>query len=470
MGKRVGNWLKENYQRLIIWALAIVPILVSLISTIHVVNFFKLSNYQWLAITLAIAFEIGALSSLAALAIMDKISKTSLWLIFILITLMQMMGNTYYAFDFITAKMHTDSEWTMNWIELFSIQTTDVPTTKRLLAIVSGAILPVVSLSFLHILINYLTKIKEQEDQYEYIEEYVDVDSTTDDDQDEEDYYSEPNEELLNTKEQYNDETLKEVEQIENRQAMKPAKDYRKKEGSIKYEDDYQESIALANSQYRERIAENDEEEYFEINEDNTIDSEVINNMNKIDLSNFVKALLNNTKLTEDDVKKFVNEIKVNANKKPNGVIDLSKYITFKQGQLDPEKQVTKHIHVNTSNLQSSEEVIEDTQQKMNEDKPVEMLSKHKEKFNSEHTKVMNEVMDEITDEIKEIPPVEEPKPISSFSTDPEQNNDYKNFPTTHEQQITTASGLAEPVVDTKETIKAKPQKKKILLYREKKN
>ena len=304
MAKRIGNWLKENHQRLIIWALAIVPILVSLISTIHVVNFFQLSNYHWLAVTLAIAFEIGALSSLAALAIMDKISKTSLWIIFILITLMQMMGNTYYAFDFITAKMYTDPEWTMNWIELFSIQTTDVPTTKRLLAIVSGAILPVVSLSFLHILIGYLTKIKEQEEQYEYIEEYVeDVEEVLDDDSDE--IYSEPNETLIKAKENYDNEILKQAEQIEIKRAMKAAEEYRKKEGPIQYEDDYVEPTALANSQYREQITE-DEEEYFEINEDNTIDSEVVNKMSKIDLIHLVKALVNNTKLTEDDIKNLL--------------------------------------------------------------------------------------------------------------------------------------------------------------------
>jgi hypothetical protein len=42
----------------------------SLISTIHVVTFFSLSNPEWLAISLAVAYEIGAGASLAALAIL----------------------------------------------------------------------------------------------------------------------------------------------------------------------------------------------------------------------------------------------------------------------------------------------------------------------------------------------------------------------------------------------------------------
>ena len=48
---------------------------VSCISTIHVIDFFRLSNPNWLAITLAIAFEVGAAASLAAIIILDKTSR-----------------------------------------------------------------------------------------------------------------------------------------------------------------------------------------------------------------------------------------------------------------------------------------------------------------------------------------------------------------------------------------------------------
>ena len=48
--------------------------LVSCISTIHVIDFFRLSNPEWLAITLAIAFEIGAAACLGAIVILDKTS------------------------------------------------------------------------------------------------------------------------------------------------------------------------------------------------------------------------------------------------------------------------------------------------------------------------------------------------------------------------------------------------------------
>ena len=97
----------------------IVPLVTSLVSTIHVISFFELSNYTTLALILAVAFELGALSSLAGLVAMDKISKSTVWVIFILLTMFQMMGNTYYAYDTTTFKMGTNAGLIKNFTELF---------------------------------------------------------------------------------------------------------------------------------------------------------------------------------------------------------------------------------------------------------------------------------------------------------------------------------------------------------------
>jgi hypothetical protein len=122
--------------------------LVSTISTIHVIDFFKLSNPDWLAITLAIAFEIGAAASLGAIVILDKTSKALVWMLFILITVMQMMGNMYYAYSHI----HNFQ----GWIELFGLNEEEPIFQKRVLSIVSGAILPIVALGFIKSLVDYI--------------------------------------------------------------------------------------------------------------------------------------------------------------------------------------------------------------------------------------------------------------------------------------------------------------------------
>ena len=123
-------------------------LLVSIISTIHVIEFFKLSNPEWLAISLAIGFELGAAASLASLVILDRMNKTLVWMLFGTITLMQMQGNMYYAF------VHMEDF--QGWSELFGLIEEDVVYQKRVLSAVSGAILPLVALGFIKSLVDYI--------------------------------------------------------------------------------------------------------------------------------------------------------------------------------------------------------------------------------------------------------------------------------------------------------------------------
>lgn len=123
-------------------------LLVSVISTIHVIDFFQLSNPYWLAVSLAIGFELGAAASLASLIILDKMNRTLVWVLFGAITLMQMQGNMYHAFS------HMENF--QGWSELFGLIEEDVIYQKRILAAVSGAILPLVALGFIKSLIDYV--------------------------------------------------------------------------------------------------------------------------------------------------------------------------------------------------------------------------------------------------------------------------------------------------------------------------
>jgi len=118
-----------------------------------VIDFFKLSNPSWLAISLAVAFEIGAAASLASLIVLDKMNKSLVWSLFIVLTGMQMMGNTYYAFSHI-------HEYD-TWVQLFGLVDEDPIYQKRILSIISGAILPLVALGFIKSLVDYIKPQKE---------------------------------------------------------------------------------------------------------------------------------------------------------------------------------------------------------------------------------------------------------------------------------------------------------------------
>lgn len=123
-------------------------VIVSLISTLHVIEFFEMSNPRWLAVSLAIAFEIGAAASLASIIVLDKTSKALVWSLFILLTAMQMQGNMFYAYN--------NLENYQSWIELFGLQEEEVITQKRMLSFVSGAILPLIALGFIKSLVDYI--------------------------------------------------------------------------------------------------------------------------------------------------------------------------------------------------------------------------------------------------------------------------------------------------------------------------
>ena len=139
--------------RFVISTFVMLYLIVSIISTIHVIDFFSMSNPYWLAVSLAIAFEVGAAASLASLIALDKMNKSLVWALFITITLMQMQGNMYYAFKNLNGY---DS-----WVQLFNLVEEDPLYQKRILSFVSGAILPLVALGFIKSLVDYIKPEKE---------------------------------------------------------------------------------------------------------------------------------------------------------------------------------------------------------------------------------------------------------------------------------------------------------------------
>ena len=140
--------------RFVIGTFVTLYLLVSTISTIHVIDFFEMSNPYWLAVTLAIAFEVGAAASLASLVVLDKMNKGLIWALFIAITLMQMQGNMYYAFKNLNNYQ--------SWVELFNLVDEDPLYQKRILSFVSGAILPLVALGFIKSLVDYIKPSEEK--------------------------------------------------------------------------------------------------------------------------------------------------------------------------------------------------------------------------------------------------------------------------------------------------------------------
>ncbi len=145
--------------------------LVATISMINSVAFFDISHDGIMSWALAIGFELGAAASLAAIIILDKTNKTMVWALFILLTAFQMMANSFHAF--------INLESYMPWIELFGLEEAEPVFQKRVLSIVSGAILPIVALGFIKSLVDYIKpeKVKKEPTEIPLIEKPIDIPS-----------------------------------------------------------------------------------------------------------------------------------------------------------------------------------------------------------------------------------------------------------------------------------------------------
>ena len=149
---------KKNWNKIIVGSFLSVPILASIISTLHIVHFFSIGNPDWMSYFLAITFEIGSIASFVALSVLDKIKKGMVMFIFAILFFMQLVGNVYFSFEYVNIKLATDPGWMGTFIELIKpIFDAENPSTyKFILAMVIGIPIPLVSLSFLKSLVDYL--------------------------------------------------------------------------------------------------------------------------------------------------------------------------------------------------------------------------------------------------------------------------------------------------------------------------
>lgn len=152
-------------------------VVVSFISTLHSYEFFKLSNVAWMSILLATAFEIGQLATLGSIVVPDKLDMRIVWPLFIMLTLFQIMGNVYFSY------INLDPINYKKWIELFGFSEYTEIAQKRIVAIVEGAFLPLLSIGFSKSLVDYLKTTKEQADaqQQAIIDNLNQTTTTTDD-------------------------------------------------------------------------------------------------------------------------------------------------------------------------------------------------------------------------------------------------------------------------------------------------
>jgi len=149
------NWLEKNYKTLIIAAFLVPIITVAIVSISHVTKWYGISNPVSWSIYLSIGIEIAALSALAAIsANMGK----KVYFPFAIVTIVQFIGNIYFAYSYIDINGQPFKDWVglvSPFVEFMGVDPNDVVGHKRFLAFFAGGMLPIISLSFLHMLVKF---------------------------------------------------------------------------------------------------------------------------------------------------------------------------------------------------------------------------------------------------------------------------------------------------------------------------
>lgn len=161
------HWFNTHYKTLIIAAFLIPIITVAIVSISHVTKWYGISNPVTWAVYLSIGIEIAALSALAAIsANMGK----KVYFPFAIVTVVQFIGNIYFAYSFIDVNTKSFQDWVglvSPLVEFMGVDPNDFSGHKRFLAFFAGGMLPLISLSFLHMLVQFT----EEDRMNEVIEE-----------------------------------------------------------------------------------------------------------------------------------------------------------------------------------------------------------------------------------------------------------------------------------------------------------
>ena len=154
------NWFQRNFKT-IIYISFLVPILtVAFVSISHVTKWYGISNpFSW-AIYLSVGIEIAALSALAAIS--AKMGR-KVYFPFGIVTLIQFIGNIFFAYQYIDVNSQSFKDWVDMVdpiVSFLGVDSGDPIGHRRFLALFAGGMLPIISLSFLNMLVKF-----EEEDK-----------------------------------------------------------------------------------------------------------------------------------------------------------------------------------------------------------------------------------------------------------------------------------------------------------------
>ena len=102
------DFFKSTREKWVFIAFILPPFVISMISMLHMITLFETSNSYWMAVSIAIAVELAAISSLVALVVLDKLSKNTIWSMFFTLAILQIIGNCYSSYRHLSIEAITN--------------------------------------------------------------------------------------------------------------------------------------------------------------------------------------------------------------------------------------------------------------------------------------------------------------------------------------------------------------------------
>ena len=95
--------MNKSFNKIFLWLFIVLYTAIAFVSTYHAIAFFSLSNPVWLAVILAVAFEVGQAGVLfSILTNTDKDDRRSLpWILMGILTVVQVLGNVFSSYQYI---------------------------------------------------------------------------------------------------------------------------------------------------------------------------------------------------------------------------------------------------------------------------------------------------------------------------------------------------------------------------------
>jgi len=156
------SWIQRNFKT-IIYISFLVPILtVAFVSISHVTSWYGLSNPVSWSIYLSVGIEIAALSALAAISAQ---MGSKVYFPFGIVTLIQFIGNIFFAYQYIDINSQAFKDWVDlvdPLVSYLGVESGDYVGHKRFLSLFAGGMLPIISLSFLHMLVKFEEEEKKK--------------------------------------------------------------------------------------------------------------------------------------------------------------------------------------------------------------------------------------------------------------------------------------------------------------------